>query len=374
MKRRNYYNSYRGRRSSRDKKLIVVSSIVILLSLAALAFFILPEYIIFTSEGFHFAFMEDKNSVPDEQQDPSGDEEDLPVVIIDGEEQNDSDQPGEIPATPEKDPDPINKPPMLGVIDNIENLLSRSGYGKGLSKVALEQGCNTICFEVKGADGVIKIPIVTSYSSQESQSPKANDIKAALEAIDGSGLELTALVSAFRDDIAPRSFNDYAVTTSGVTWLDSQNKCWINPYGDMASEYLCDIIRACAACGFDAVIFDDLCFPLSGKLELMDLGSDDSEESRYSALESIYKAIRRTADEEGITLSVMLEKNELSSAVSGQKMSDLTKYFHTIFIEGDPSEEMTNALSGTGCCFGSFKKGAFSVPSEEISLIAQYLQ
>ncbi|MBQ1271488.1 MAG: hypothetical protein IIY11_07495 [Clostridia bacterium] len=373
MKRRNYYNSYRGRRSSRDKKLIVGSSIVILLSLAALAFFILPEYIIFTSEGFRFTFMEDKNPVQNEQV-LTGEEEDLPVVIVDGEEQDQPDQSSENPVSPEEYPTPINKPPMLGVIDNIENLLSRSGYGKGLSKVALEQGCNTLCFEIKGADGVIKIPIVTSYSSQESQSTKANNIKAALEVIDGTDIELTALVSAFRDDIAPRSFSDYAVTTSGVTWLDSQNKCWINPYGDMASEYLCDIIRACAGCGFDNIIFDDLCFPLSGKLELMDLGSDDSEESRYAALESIYKAIRRTADEEGLTLSVMLEKNELSSAVSGQKMSDLTKYFHTIFIEGDPSEEMSNALSGTGCCFGSFKKGAFSVPSEEISLIAQYLQ
>ena len=42
--RRNYYNAYHGRRNRRNRKLLILSIPLFLLALAALAYFILPEY------------------------------------------------------------------------------------------------------------------------------------------------------------------------------------------------------------------------------------------------------------------------------------------------------------------------------------------
>ncbi|MBQ5760911.1 MAG: hypothetical protein IIV85_04050, partial [Clostridia bacterium] len=143
--RRNYYNAYHGRRNRRNRKLLILSIPLFLLALAALAYFILPEYIVFSADGFRFTFQQEEEQTRPEDELTA---EDLPIVI-DG---------SPATTTPEADPDAQAQtanptkapdfPDLHGVADELSSLLSRPTYGKGLAGAALERSCNTLVFTV----------------------------------------------------------------------------------------------------------------------------------------------------------------------------------------------------------------------------------
>lgn len=368
--RRSYYNAYRGRRSRRTKKLLILSIPLFVLAVAALIYFILPEYIIFSADGFRFTFQpeEEQTAPPADDLDP----DDLQIVI-DG---------SPATTTPETDPDapaqtPMSTAPdfptMLGVADDLKNLLSRETYGKGLAGAALERSCNTLVFTVKSANGVVRIPLLSAYATQAAESKDAHEVKEALSLLDESEVLLAARISAFCDAVTPRAFPESALRTGGSTWLDQNSQSWLDPRSELAAEYLCDLIRACKSAGFDAVIFDDLCFPYRGRTELIDYDEEDTPDARRTALEALYQTLRRTADSEGVSLSVILEDGT-DNAESGQYAADLAKYFHTIFVEGDPTPELEASLSNADSRIGIIHKRGFSLPSDGRSVIAGYLQ
>ncbi len=371
FRRKSYYNAYRGRRNRRMGKLLIPSIFLFLLALAALAYFILPEYIIFSADGFRFTFQPEEEAT----EAPADDlpEEDLHIVI-DG---------SPATTTPEADPDaPVQDegtrapayPDLHGVADDLSNLLSRQTYGKGLAGAALERGCNTLVFTVKAPNGVVRIPILSSYATQASESRDAHEIREALALLKDSDVLLAARLSAFCDAVTPRAFGETALRTGGSTWLDQNNQSWFDPRNDQAVEYLCDLIRACKSVGFDAVVLDDLCFPYQGRTALIDYGEEDTPDARRTALETVYQALRRTADNEGVSLSVILETAQTEHEENGQYAADLAKYFHTVFVEGEPSSELEAALAGTGCRVGTIHKGAFTAPDDGRSVIAGYLK
>lgn len=377
QRRKSYYKAYKGRRSSRSKLLLCFAILAFLLALLALAYFILPEFIVFTADGFHFTFQPEPEQTAEESQPAgSGTEEDLPIVINGQPAGGDTPSTGADPAG-ETTQAPVF-PALLGVSDNISNLL-RSGYAAGLEKAALERGCNTLCFTVKGTDGIVQIPLVSAYSTQAAQRADAQDICEALDLLADSDIYLAARITALCDDAAAHAFPESALRTdSGATWLDRGNIRWIDPRSDMAAEYLCDLIHACKNAGFDAVIFDHLCFPYAGKTELIDYGGELQAEDRAAALESLFQQLRATADKEGISLSVVLEQDDAETALSGQSAELLARYFHTVFVEGTLSAQeeadLRAAVSDSGCRIGVIHKNAFRLPSGDDSVIAGYLE
>lgn len=367
--RRNYYNAYHGRRNRRNRKLLILSIPLFLLALAALAYFILPEYIVFSADGFRFTFQQEEEQTRPEDELTA---EDLPIVI-DGSPatttpEADSDAQAQT-ANPAKAPD---FPDLHGVADELSSLLSRPTYGKGLAGAALERSCNTLVFTVKAQNGVVRVPLLSAYATAAAEGDDAQAVKEALAALEDSEILLAARISAFCDNITPRAFTESALRTGDSTWLDQNNTSWLDPRSAGAAEYLCDLIRACKSAGFDAVILDDLCFPAKGRTELIDYGEEDNPEARRAALEAICQTLRRTADGEGISLSVILEDGD--AAQTGQVAEDLAKYFHTIFVEGEVSSALESAVSGTDCRIGSIHKKAFALPADGRSVIAGYLQ
>lgn len=367
---KSYYRGYKGRRTSRERKLVVFSVIIFLSVLLALGFFIIPEYIVFTSDGFHFTFQKQDAGQNDSNTAGNNDTggKDLNIVI-DGKPSDDGNE-TELPTV-------STMPDIAGVSDKIENLL-KNGYASGLSKAATERSCNTLCFNIKDTDGAIKIPVTSAYSSQGSQAENASQLKEGLDLLKDDDVYLAARITALCDNAAPRTFSAGAIKTSGVTWLDKNKNSWIDPYTDMASEYLCDIVESCSRAGFDAVIFDDLAFPTQGQLSKMEFSAQEGPYTRFEAIEKILASVKEVADKEGIAVCVVLQNTDLENPDAGQRISGMAKYCHTIFYEGADSaatdELLSSALADTGCGIGNITSDAFYVPNEDHSIIAGYLQ
>lgn len=360
--RNNFYSSYRGRRSPKEKKLIFLSILLLIFIASGVGFIVLSDHIAFSSEGFYFTF--DKKAQGDTPSNGTADDGTTPGLTDDNEE--DFDIVIQKPAANENDP----LPRILGVSDDIENLL-RPGYGNGLVSAASERGCNTLCFDIKGEDGILYIPVTSEYAAPDALYENAEQIKEALLALDRGDMHLAARLTVLCDAVAPRAFISNAIKTSGTTWLDRNMNSWIDPYSQMASDYLCDIIRSSADAGFDAVILDDLCFPTKGKIDMINLSSDAP---RYEAIRTILSNVRAAADECGVTLCASYYGED---AVSGQRAADLAEYCHTIFAVTDDvsSLDTLNAAADLhGCFTGSFSSDAFAVPSDDsAALIAGYL-
>lgn len=364
-RRKTYYKAYRGRSSSRNKKLGVAAFIVLLALGAAVIYFIVPEFIVFTSDGFHFTFTKDPPEPP-VISDNDQEEEDFNIVI-DGRPQNPDSQ------------GTAAFPRVLGIQGDI-SALTRQGYGLQLADAASDKGCNTLCFEVKGADGIVHIPVVTSYSSQNMQSADAMAVKEAIAQLKAErpDIRLCAVIVGLRDEITPRAFPENAVRTANTTWLDINSQRWINPYSAMASEYMCDLLSSCAAAGFDAVLFDDICFPPAGRFDMISWAGGDSPEMRYTAIEAIMADLVETANNENIALCMALNSAQQENDITGQRVSSLSAYCHTIFIKGEPDAQ-TEALIkegiSEGCDIGWMTTSPFSPPeNEETAIISPSLQ
>ena len=366
MRRRSFYSSYKGRRSSRDKKLILFSTLLLIIVCTGAAFILLTDFIVFTSDGFRFTFQNEEEA--DIKQDEN-DDEDLNIVI-NGKPQDESDS---------SDPIISSLPPVAGVIDDISNILSAT-YAKGLASAALERGCTTLCFSIKDESGVLQIPITSAYSSQGGQSSDADAIKQSLEIFDQyDNLYLAAYITCFADDRATEAFPQNAVTTqSGSVWIDSSGHAYIDPYSDMAREYLCDIIDSCARAGFDMVILDGLAFPTSGSLSQAIYSSEDIPENRQAVIAKILSEIKATADSHSIAVSVVLDDPLSDGTVSGQNIEKLAPYCHTLFCRGSVGDmsfsSISQALAQSSCLPGCISGGAFDTQEGDISFIGEYLK
>lgn len=361
-----YYNSYKGRRTSREKKMALTAVIVILISLLIIAFFVLPEYIVFTAEGFRFTFQKPSETIDEGGTDNNVDGDNNFNIVIDGKDPN---QPSE---------NPIDIPVLVGVGDDISHILAES-YRNGLVSAALQRGANMLCFNVKDIDGVMQIPLVSGYSSQGSEAANAPEIRDAISDLGQQDIYLAARVSALCDNLAPRAHSEMAVKTSGVTWLDRNNKSWIDPYTSAAAEYLSDIVSACSAAGFDMVILDHLSFPIEGKTDLAEYLAPDGIENRTLAIAETLKTVKATADEEGIALAVTLEIMSLiesDAEVTGQSVAELAQYCHTIYYNGPVTDgfaaELKAAIGDNKTYVGAINNTAFALPDGDISLIAGY--
>ncbi len=366
-RKKTYYTSYRGRGSSSSRRMLLIGVLTLVLLCIIIGFFALSEYLVFSADGFYFSFREPK----EETETPktpvkTDDQEESFNIVIDGH----SIEP--VTATDEQ---PGEQTPLLGINVDMSRVLN-DGYLTDLADEALAAGCNTLCFLIKDTDGVMRIPVTSTYSSQGSEAADTAQLKAALTSLKSQReISLTARVSCLCDMLAPPAHKAGAVTVkSGQTWLDKYSRRWINAYSDMAAEYVSDIVAACAQAGFDQVILDHLCFPVEGQTDLIEYPDVDTADTRREAIRVILEAAVETAKPEGVKLSVILE-SATAFDVSGQDPSMLAGLCDGIFYEGAADDaleaSLRDMLSDGHCLVGRINAAdAFAAPSGGASFIA----
>ncbi len=358
MRRRkqNFYSSYRGgKRPSSQKGLIVALSLVFLLSAAIAAAVLLPDLLVFNSEGFHFNFGK-KTEDADPKAPDDGAE---PVIIIDGE--------GD-PSSGDTGTGSFDLPMLSGLECDIASVTDKT-YTDELMNRAVQQGANALVFSVKANDGILHIPVTSQYAPASALSPEAEGNKQALKALSGKDIYLIARVSVCCDNIAPRSFLSASLRTSGTTWLDYDYTSWLNPYSEITAQYLLDILTACQEAGFDQVVLENASFPVRGKVDLIEYSAEDGLVPLSVAVTGLIEEASEKAAELDISIALVCTENAAESAKSGQNLSQLAPFLHSIyFSKGAELSVLTTSLAGTECYPGVFGEAA---SSKDICTITQ---
>ena len=321
-----YYNRYRGsrrRRQNRFKILLLVLLLLVVVGLAAL--FFLQDAVVFTADGFHFPFTQNKENPA--QSDPV-DPDDIHLEIEapqPGAEQlipPAEQQPSQPVVQPQPEPEPVEAPHTAALLVTAEELLAdRAAVLRRISEGSYTQ----LAVRVKTPDG---LALVNDGLVKDGVS---EDSAAFLEALDGVDLPKIAVISALRDNVRPRTgYRSSALhTSSGATWLDKEYIAWFDPAGKDTLHCLAAMIEACEQAGFEQVVLENFHCPNAGKIDLIDYGEGYS---RQSALTELARQLREATD---LPLGLILTETaatDLLDSVSGQDVAELAQYFDLLYL------------------------------------------
>lgn len=142
---------------------------------------------------------------------------------------------------------------------------------------AKEAGANSLVIDIKQDDGIVLFNMGLAYSFlADITRENAMDINEVVSLLKDEGFALTARISCFKDNAAPRKSVAMAVTTNGVTWLDWNYVSFIDPYSQLGTEYLSDLALFASNAGFDNIVLYNVNFPVKGKINLIDYTAQEN--------------------------------------------------------------------------------------------------
>lgn len=160
-------------------------------------------------------------------------------------------------------------------------LINNTAAFDALLKTASEAGVTYILIDAKDVRGTVHFTTDNEVAIRAAAvSPTAFDAVAVAKKITAAGMQPIARLHAFRDDLAARANRDMAVGyyDTNYVWLDNSaelgGRAWLNPYSDLAVQYIRDLVVELAQAGFSQVLMDSVTFPVGVGLEKAGYGKD----------------------------------------------------------------------------------------------------
>ena len=343
---------YRGYGQSKHRKRFVLLAVFLGLCLLAFsAFFILQDYLVFSSDGVR---LELPFSLSKKISNKAGDPVTPPLEIEPQESAQEGTQapPDNTVTPPEKVLVPAT---VLHAVYADVSKLSDSGYRKNL--LALPD-LNAVVIDLKLPDGSITY---RSKAAAGGASDKASDaVSEAVKEFSDNGIYIIGRMSAFRDNIAPRTEMRAAAvkTKSEAVWLDYKSISWFNPYEAGTGQYLAALALEASDMGVDELQLYNLCFPVSGKIGLISY-SDTGD--RTATVNAILKEVSTALDGSKMVLSVMPEDSALATGKdlnAGQDIAEFSKTGRIYFnVSGSASTALFDSVKWDQIASGAFDAG-----------------
>ncbi len=124
-------------------------------------------------------------------------------------------------------------------------------------------GFTSIAFDAKRSDGTIgyasKLAAVDTYSALSSPASKP---QASIKALIANDLLPIAIVSCYKDNVAPGYITEAAIKTNdGKLYKDEESNTYLNPDSELAYQYIKDIISELSSMGISVFVLSDTSLP-----------------------------------------------------------------------------------------------------------------
>ena len=191
-------------------------------------------------------------------------------------------------------------------------------------ELAAQSGYDGLLVDLKQSGGaVVYRSRLESGAVQQAMAPGAYDLEALAALCEERGLYLVGRLSTFADHIAPGAMPGSGVAVaSGVVFLDGNYRRNLDPYRELAMEYLAALAEEAASMGVRELLLSDVAFPHYGKISLIVYGG---ERSKPDQLLHCIDQLRDAAAAHGAIVSVELPLNVFLdpdyAQVSGQEFA-----------------------------------------------------
>lgn len=251
--------------------------------------------------------------------------------------------------TPEPEPAVALSGRMVGVYLPAEKAKSSQSILSFAAQVK-EMGVNALVIDVKDTVGQILFSTPLGYSFMPAVTMEgAFDLSETVKLLKEDGFYLTARMSCFYDNLAPRRNPAMAIKTAGVVWLDWDYKSWLNPYSQLTREYLGDLAEYFSGMGFDEILLYNVEFPVRGKLELISYGTEDSPSRKRGVLADFLSYVKeRVSDGCDVALQVSTAVlTEGPREASGMDLKSLAARIDVFVPQMYPAALPANSTVGT---------------------------
>ena len=334
---------YRGNRyRKRNKVLLTVLSLFLILSLSACVFIVTENYVVFTSTGIEIRlpFLR-REEGPDVDDGPPLQIEELPQKPAEDQPQP---PPEETPEQPPDEPEDT-APETLWAVAVDAARLTDEVYLDGILALADTTGVNAVMVDLKNQDGTLNYVSAASAAVAANASAGAGDIAPGIKRLREGGVYVIGRVYCMRDNTVSRQVRSTAIkTASGATWLDWEYGGWLSPYEESARAYLTEIVRECAALGVSEIALDDFCFPYRGKFSVISYpdGAAPKADVLTALLEELAAACAQT--ETKLSLIPVRESVETGAAPEqGQELAGFVPYVSRVYFALTESEAASAA-------------------------------
>ncbi len=293
------YHNYRGR-GRRQKRLLAV--ILVLVILAATAFLVIQNYIVYDDQGqAHIEW-------PFRKEEPQPD--DQPPAVSDGDV-------------------------TIDYIDNAYMPRLQELHARMLPGNALRQAPETVladltedafAVEVKRVNG--SITYATGVDIPQEVEAEQYDTMDNLTALLADDRYAIARMSVFCDSYFVRAYPDAALRVeSGNFWYDAASMAWLDPSHPQTLVYITSLCQEYAQLGFDEIALDYFSYPTVGETGFIGgLADTDREE----VLTDFVKSLRANLPKE-TKLSIVL-RSDLTEE-SGLSAEMLAQRFDRVYVQ-----------------------------------------
>ncbi len=307
------YNRYRGR-SGGHKSLLV--AVLVLILLAAVAFLISQRYLVYDESGkphWELPFIHRDEPTPHQPESNPVSPED---VVIDREEPE---------PEPEPEPDPT---PARRRLTELHARELENGALWWNTDYVLSEVEGDMMVEVKRPGGGITYG--TEVGTPSGVVVERGVTRGNLTTLLQSDHYSVARLSSFRDVSYAQGMPDTALkATWGDIWYDGDGYAWLDPANEGTRAYLTALCRECAELGFDEILLDGFCYPVSGDQGALAL-ADGLDKT--AALADFAAAIREVLPE-NVALSVAYRGSMGSLGGASGLTADLLASFDRIYVD-----------------------------------------
>lgn len=128
---------------------------------------------------------------------------------------------------------------------------------------AVNEQYNSVVFDIKRPNGSLsynsKLTLAETFNAVSSP---GFDVSSSIKTLLENSIIPIATIYCFSDNTAPLVDSNIAVKTAdGSLWKDKNGNFWLNPYSDIAVDYLVSIAKETAEMGIKNIILDGVSFP-----------------------------------------------------------------------------------------------------------------
>jgi len=340
------YQSYRGRRLTGEKLLIVL---LVLILLVACLFLAAQRFIVYNDDGsirlelpfwqVDLTMFAPKDTGEDLNAPEEGEEDAPPVELIVSEPE------------PEPEPEPVEpEPPAFGERRLLE-LGELPADGPALAAVLEPAGANGFLYRVRDETGRIFFASPTGQTKAVSADEAQTEQLRALCAAEGVSV---ARFNCFHDSYyAFVNMPEAAICQSnGYVWYDRQSYHWLDPSKEQARAYVTGLARECAELGFEELLLEECSYPVRGNLQKIDYSGNAI--GKTEALALFLTELRAALEPYGTKISLLLTEELItagSDETSGQDLAALVPLVDAVYAKvSDPAAaaERIKAAAGEG--------------------------
>lgn len=334
-----YYDRYRGtKRKNQQRKLLVVSIVLLVLIVVAVGLLVLGDHITYSADGFHFTWGDPPKNDDKPIELPKDDPDDDPDYVIGGDSTS---------------PDFALTQGQTG-----SKLMDANQYM--MLENALPSPLNGYAVWVKDAAGIRYLPsAIDNYNNNGIWSGSISSLTLAaklsqLRAVEG--MHTIAVLNAFRDPILPyKAYGAAAIDAGSNFWLDANGSSWLDPATAGGNIIVVEMVKRCKAAGFDEILLTDFRYPTAQDGDISKITSV-TDANKISSVTAVAKQVNSTIGNANIRLSCLLTATAaqtLTDAVAGQDVAKLAQYIDCFYVETDDANidlsALKAALNGTDC-------------------------